>query len=32
MEELIASKHENISNMRKALYMGILTSERMIDL
>ena len=28
MEELIASKHEDISNMRKALYMGILTSEK----
>ena len=28
MEELIASKHEDISSMRKALYMGILTSEK----
>ena len=28
MEELIASKYEDISNMRKALYMEILTSEK----
>ena len=28
MEELIASKHEDISNRRKALYMEILTSEK----
>ena len=28
MEELIASKYEDISNMRKALYMRILTSEK----
>ena len=27
MEELIASKHEDISNMKKALYMGIITSS-----
>ena len=27
MEELIASKRENISNKRKALYMGIITSS-----
>ena len=28
MEELIASKYEDILNRRKALYMGILTSEK----
>ena len=28
MEELIASKYEDISNRRKALYMEILTSEK----
>ena len=28
MEELIASKHEDISNMRKVLYMGIITSSK----
>ena len=27
MEELIASKREDISNMRKALYMGIMASS-----
>ena len=28
MEELIASKYEDISNRRKALYMEILMSEK----
>ena len=31
MEELIASKYEDILNKRKTLYMEILTSEKNLD-
>ena len=31
MQELIASKYEDILNRRKALYMEILTSEKDLD-